>query len=86
MGRPRRTTGLQRAVGVGVASDCASNLRRAGQCFYYENVGTLATVEQLKQQYVLCARDVKDPTLVHLIHDFIENKPGQVIVFTNKCR
>ena len=57
-----------------------------GQCFYYENMGEVATVDQLLQEYVLCARDVKDPTLVHLVHQFLENKTGQVIVFTNKCR
>ena len=49
-------------------------------------MGEVATVEQLLQEYVLCARDVKDPTLVHLVHQFLENKTGQVIVFTNKCR
>ena len=49
-------------------------------------MGEVATVDQLLQEYVLCARDVKDPTLVHLVHQFLENKTGQVIVFTNKCR
>ncbi|XP_037070606.1 probable ATP-dependent RNA helicase DDX49 [Pollicipes pollicipes] len=73
------------------SATCNDTLRQLegianSECFYYENMGEVATVDQLLQEYVLCARDVKDPTLVHLVHTFLENKTGQVIVFTNKCR
>jgi len=73
------------------SATCNDTLRQLesianNECFYYENVGTLATVEQLTQEYVLCARDVKDPTLVHVLNEFIAEKTGQVIVFTNTCR
>ncbi|XP_043223272.1 probable ATP-dependent RNA helicase DDX49 isoform X1 [Amphibalanus amphitrite] len=73
------------------SATCNDTLRQLesianNECFYYENMGEVATVDQLLQEYVLCARDVKDPTLVHLVHQFLENKTGQVIVFTNKCR
>lgn len=54
--------------------------------FVYVAPSTIATVEQLKQLYVLCPNHVKDGYLVHLVRKFRATNPtGNVMIFTDTC-
>ncbi|CAG9864476.1 unnamed protein product [Phyllotreta striolata] len=57
--------------------------------YHYEapSISDAATVEQLKQYYVLCPKDVKDAYLAQIIREFIgTNASGNVMIFTDTCK
>lgn len=55
--------------------------------FLYEAPAEVATVEQLKQHYVLCPHDVRDAYLVETIRTFRNNNGnGNIMIFTDTCK
>ncbi|XP_068082762.1 probable ATP-dependent RNA helicase DDX49 [Anabrus simplex] len=57
------------------------------QVFICESKSDIATVEQLKQFYVLCPVDVKDGYLVETVRTFrSENEKGSIMIFTDTCK
>lgn len=47
----------------------------------------VATVEGLKQYYVLMPADIKDAYLVHILDKYTEaNKKSSIMIFTNTCK
>ncbi|XP_030749185.1 probable ATP-dependent RNA helicase DDX49 [Sitophilus oryzae] len=60
-----------------------------GEVFLFEdkNQGDAATVSELKQQYLLCPKDVKDAYLVELLRDYrTKNENGNIMIFTDTCK
>lgn len=58
----------------------------SNEVFVYVAPSSIATVEQLKQLYVLCPNHVKDGYLVHLVRKFRSTNPtGNVMIFTDTC-
>lgn len=52
-------------------------------CFVF----SVATVEQLKQTYVLTPADMKDAYMVHIVDQYTEDNPtSSVMIFTNTCK
>lgn len=55
--------------------------------FLHESKSTVATVEQLKQHYVICPSNVKDGYLVQIVRKFKEDHPrGSIMIFTDTCK
>ena len=51
------------------------------------NVCRVATVEELKQYYVLMSADVKDAYMMHVLDTYSDAHPkSSVIIFTNTCK
>lgn len=47
----------------------------------------VATVEGLKQYYVLMPADIKDAYLVQILDKYTEiNKKSSIMIFTNTCK
>lgn len=57
------------------------------EVFLYEIPSETATVEQLRQNYILCPKDVKDAYLVQAIREYrSKNQKGNIMIFTNTCK
>lgn len=57
------------------------------EVYIYEAPNTIATVDQLEQNYVLCPSDVRDVYLVEVIRSYRgENSSGNIIIFTDTCK
>lgn len=55
--------------------------------FIYEAPKNIETVEQLKQFYVLCPKDVRDAYLVETLRTFrSENENGNIMIFVKTCK
>ncbi|XP_059480120.1 probable ATP-dependent RNA helicase DDX49 [Neocloeon triangulifer] len=70
-------------------TDSLSKVRQVAkkEMFLHETKSEVATVEELKQHYVLCPGAVKDGYLVQIIRKFKESHPrGSIMVFTNTCK
>ncbi|XP_048736613.2 probable ATP-dependent RNA helicase DDX49 [Ostrea edulis] len=55
--------------------------------FFWQQQSQVATVEGLKQYYILMPADIKDAYLVHVLDKYIEaNKKSSIMIFTNTCK
>nr|XP_022329447.1 probable ATP-dependent RNA helicase DDX49 [Crassostrea virginica] len=55
--------------------------------FFWQQKSEVATVEGLKQYYVLMPADIKDAYLVHILDKYTEaNKKSSIMIFTNTCK
>lgn len=58
----------------------------SNKVFVYVAPSTVATVEQLKQYYILCPNHVKDGYLVQVVRQFrAKNPQGNIMIFTDTC-
>ena len=52
-------------------------------CSFYR----VATVDELKQCYVLMSADVKDAYMMHVLDTYIDANPkSSIMIFTNTCK
>ncbi|KAK3097779.1 hypothetical protein FSP39_013126 [Pinctada imbricata] len=55
--------------------------------FFWEQKSDVATVEGLKQYYVLMPEDLKDAYLMHILDTYTEkNKKSSIMIFTSTCK
>ncbi|XP_061172252.1 probable ATP-dependent RNA helicase DDX49 [Saccostrea echinata] len=55
--------------------------------FFWQQKSEVATVEGLKQYYVLMPADIKDAYLIHILDKYTEaNKKSSIMIFTNTCK
>ncbi|XP_060559247.1 probable ATP-dependent RNA helicase DDX49 [Ruditapes philippinarum] len=55
--------------------------------FFWQQPSEIATVEQLKQYYVLMSADVKDAYMMHVLDMYCEAHPkSSIMIFTSTCK